>query len=254
MTRLTIGYSALSDRVAGIRPPEGDFDLLLVVQNDRGLSWRDKLPDALKGSKAVTDELKSLGVAKSRNRVIELAETDYLVFADDDIEFVDAGLREAIDYLDSNPEVALVLAQAASPTAGLRKPYPSKQERLTKLNSARAATYEMIIRVSTIKDLGIRFDESFGAGVENYLGDEYIFIADLISAGGKGVFLPITIATHPEVSSGSGWGTERDRKARAKVFTRVFGALAPVVRLAFGIRRLGLLGGLGNLVRFVFGR
>ena len=127
MNRLTIGYSALSDRVAGIRPPEGDFDLLLVVQNDRGLSWRDKLPDALKGSKAVTDELKSLGVAKSRNRVIELAETDYLVFADDDIEFVDAGLREAIDYLDSNPEVALVLAQAASPTAGLRKPYPSNR-------------------------------------------------------------------------------------------------------------------------------
>ena len=254
MTRLTIGYSALSDRVAGIKPPEGDFDLLLVVQNDGALSWKDKLPDALKGSNAVTDELKSLGVAKSRNRVIELAETDYLVFADDDIEFVDAGLREAIDYLDNNPQVALVLAQAASPTAGLRKPYPSKQERLTKLNSARAATYEMIIRVSAIKDLGIRFDESFGAGVENYLGDEYIFIADLISAGGKGVFLPITIATHPEISSGSGWGTERDRKARAKVFTRVFGALAPVVRLAFGIRRLGLLGGLGNLVRFVFGR
>lgn len=254
MTRLTIGYSALSDRVAGIKPPEGDFDLLLVVQNDGALSWKDKLPDALKGSRAVTDELKSLGVAKSRNRVIELAETDYLVFADDDIEFVDAGLREAIDYLDNNPEVALVLAQAASPSGGLRKPYPSKQERLTKLNSARAATYEMIIRVSAIRDLGIRFDESFGAGVENYLGDEYIFIADLISAGGKGVFLPITIATHPEVSSGSGWGTERDRKARAKVFTRVFGALAPVVRLAFGIRRLGLLGGLGNLVRFVFGR
>jgi len=254
MTRLTIGYSALSDRVAGIKPPEGDFDLLLVVQNDGGLSWKDKLPEALKGSNAVTDELKSLGVAKSRNRVIELAKTEYLVFADDDIEFVDAGLREAIDYLDNNPQVALVLAQAASPTAGLRKPYPSKQERLTKLNSARAATYEMIIRVSAIKDLGIRFDESFGAGVENYLGDEYIFIADLISAGGKGVFLPITIATHPEVSSGSGWGTERDRKARAKVFTRVFGALAPVVRLAFGIRRLGLLGGLGNLVRFVFGR
>ena len=254
MTRLTIGYSALSDRVAGIKPPEGDFDLLLVVQNDGDLSWKDKLPDALKGSRAVTDELKSLGVAKSRNRVIELSETDYLVFADDDIEFVDAGLREAIDYLDNNPQVALVLAQAASPSGGLRKPYTSKQERLTKLNSARAATYEMIIRVSAIKDLGIRFDESFGAGVENYLGDEYIFIADLISAGGKGVFLPITIATHPEVSSGSGWGTERDRKARAKVFTRVFGALAPVVRLAFGIRRLGLLGGLGNLVRFVFGR
>lgn len=253
MNRLTVGYSALADRVAAITPPTGPYDLLLVVQNDKNIAWQDKLPQALRDS-AVTDELKSLGVAKSRNRVIELANTDYLVFADDDIEFDDSGLKEVIDYLDANQGVALVLAQATDHSGKLRKPYPSKEEKLTKLNSARAATYEMVIRVSAIKDLGIRFDESFGAGVENYLGDEYIFVADLLSAGGKAVFLPIPIATHPEVSSGSGWGTDRDRIARAKVFTRVFGALAPVVRLAFGVRRLALIGGVANLLRFVFGR
>jgi len=253
MNRLTVGYSALADRVAGIKPPNAPFDLLLVVQNAKANNWQDKLPKALKDS-AVIDELNSVGVAKSRNRVIELASTDYLVFADDDIEFVDPGLNAVINYLDANPEVALVLAQATDYSGKLRKPYPGSEQALTKLNSARAATYEMVIRVSAIKELGIRFDENFGAGVENYLGDEYIFVADLLSAGGKAVFLPITIATHPEVSSGSGWGTDRDRRARAKVFTRVFGALAPVVRLAFGLRRLGLLGGAGNLVRFVFGR
>jgi len=253
MNKLTVGYSALADRVAGIKPPSGPFDLLLVVQSAKATNWKEKLPNALKNS-AVTDELKSLGVAKSRNRVIELASTDYLVFADDDIEFVVSGLNEVIDYLDANPDVALVLAQATDPTGKLRKPYPSSQQALTKLNSARAATYEMIIRVSAIKELGTRFDENFGAGVENYLGDEYIFVTDLLSAGGKAVFLPITIATHPEVSSGSGWGTDRDRRARAKVFTRVFGALAPVVRLAFGVRRLALIGGVANLLRFVFGR
>ena len=252
MNRLTVGYSALADRVAAITPPTGLYDLLLVVQNEKNIAWQDKLPKALRNS-AVTDELKSLGVAKSRNRVIELANTDYLVFADDDIEFNDSGLKEVIDYLDANQGVALVLAQATDHSGKLRKPYPSKEEKLTKLNSARAATYEMVIRVSAIKDLGIRFDESFGAGVENYLGDEYIFVADLLSAGGKAVFLPIPIATHPEVSSGSGWGTDRDRIARAKVFTRVFGAFAPVVRLAFGVRRLALIGGVANLLRFVFG-
>jgi hypothetical protein len=136
----------------------------------------------------------------------------------------------------------------------LRKNYPQEIEVLGLFNSAKAATYEMIVRVADVKRLGARFDERFGAGVENYLGDEYIFIVDLIRAGGRARFLPVTIASHPEVSSGSGWGTQRDRVARAKVFSRVFGPLAPAARLAFGLRRLSELGGLGNLVRFVFGR
>ena len=92
MNRLTVGYSALAHRVPAITPPAGPYDLLLVVQNDKNIAWQDKLPQALRDS-AVTDELKSLGVAKSRNRVIELANTYYLVFADDDIEFNDSGVK-----------------------------------------------------------------------------------------------------------------------------------------------------------------
>jgi hypothetical protein len=112
----------------------------------------------------------------------------------------------------------------------------------------------MMIRVAEIRRLGIRFDESFGAGVENYLGDEYIFIADLIRAGGQGVFVPIVTAIHPEDSSGSGWGTARDRVARARVFQRVFGPLAPPIKLAFGLKRLRELGGIGKLLLFIKGR
>ncbi len=248
MTRLTIGYSVLAERVKNITPPTFESaELMVVVQNPNQVSYSQELL-------ATFEELGSVGVAKSRNRAIELAGGDYLVFADDDIIFDTKGLEEICNYLDEDPEVAIALAQAQDQSGGLRKRYPKVIEKLSLLNSARAATYEMVVRVERIKELGIRFDTDFGAGVENYLGDEYIFIADLLRAGGRGVFLPITIATHPKDSSGSGWGTERDRKARAKVFTRVFGSLAPAIRLAFGIRRLGELGGLGNLVRFVLGR
>ena len=248
MTRLTIGYSVLAERVRNITPPTMESaELLVVVQNPGKTDYSRNLL-------ATFEELASSGVAKSRNRAIELAGGDYLVFADDDIVFDTNGLDQICQYLDEHPEVAIALAQAQDQTGKLRKNYPKAVEKLSLLNSARAATYEMVVRVERIRELGVSFDTDFGAGVENYLGDEYIFIADLLRAGGKGVFLPITIATHPEDSSGSGWGTERDRKARAKVFTRVFGVFAPAVRLAFGLRRLRELGGVGNLVRFVLGR
>ena len=255
--KLTIGYSVLMERLQDINalPEHPDWETVVVVQNPKKLPW--KLGDftGLKNRKDLClEELESTGVAKSRTRAIWLAKGEYLVFADDDIVFNEDSLTAAIGYLDSNPKLSLLLAQASDPSGNLRKQYPKSETKLGLLNSARAATYEMIIRVDAVRQFGVVFDENFGAGSENYLGDEYIFIADLLRAGGKGEFVPITIATHPEVSSGSGWGTDRDRIARARVFNRVFGWLAPLVRLAFGLRRLGELGGTKNLIRFVLAR
>ena len=252
-TKLTIGYSALSDRVQNIAPPaeRSDWELAVIVQNPETTSWQ-RVPAGRKDTRF--EELESRGVAKSRTRAIWLARGEYLVFADDDILFSEAGLEEAIEYLDQNPKLSLLLTRAQDPSGKLRKKYPQAATKLGLFNSARAATYEMIIRVDAVRQFGVVFDENFGAGSENYLGDEYIFIADLIRAGGKAEFVPITIATHPEISSGSGWGTSRDRVARARVFSRVFGALAPIVRFGFGLRRLNELGRVTNLIRFVLAR
>jgi hypothetical protein len=255
--KLTIGYSVLRERIQNITPPRErpDWETVIVVQNPGEKNWQLADFPKLTGRRDVsTEELQSTGVAKSRTRAIWLAKSEYLVFADDDIVFGESGLEAAIKYLDENPRLSLLLAQAQDPSGRLRKQYPKSAAKLSVWNSARAATYEMIIRVDAVRQFGVVFDENFGAGSENYLGDEYIFIADLLRAGGKGDFVPITIATHPEVSSGSRWGTDRDRISRARVFTRVFGWLAPFVRLAFGVRRLQELGGLSNLLRFVLAR
>lgn len=246
MKKLTIGYSVLADRAKNITLPNSDhWELLIIVQ---GGASKQNFP----GAKLI--KLPTFGVAKSRNATLANATTEYLVFADDDIVFQKKGLESAVNYLDQHPELALVLCQATDTSGRLRKKYPNAITKLGVFNSAKAATYEMMVRLSEIKKLGLRFDERFGAGTENYLGDEYIFIVDLLRAGGRADFLPITIATHPETSSGSKWGTKQDRLARARVFSRVFGAFSPIVRLTFGVRRLDELGGFGNLLRFVLGR
>ena len=255
--KLTLGYSTLAERVATlVEPPVNpNWETVLVVQNPNQFDWQGTRFTELSARNDFRHhELVSKGVAKSRNKAIDLAKGEYLIFSDDDITFSATGLQQAIDYLDSHPEVALLLGQATDESGALRKRYPKTIEKLGSLNSARAATYEMIIRVSEVRKLGVRFDEDFGAGAKNYLGDEYIFVVDLIKAGGKAVFAPITLAQHPTESSGSRWGSEQDRRARAVIFTRVFGALAPFVRLPFGIRRRRELGSLKNVLLFVLGR
>lgn len=256
MSKLTLGYSTLAQRVGNIVPPpkhEG-WTIAVIVQNPEGVDLGPALRALVAREDLEVEELASTGVAKSRNRAIWLARGEYLVFSDDDIRFDVQGLESATRYLDENPQYSLLLAQAVDEKGELRKRYPDSVQVLTKFNSARAATYEMVIRVEAIRQLGVWFDEEFGAGAPNYLGDEYIFIVDLLKAGGKAVFAPITIATHPTESSGSRWGSERDRKARAMIFNRVFGPLAPLVRLGFGARRIKELGSLRNLLQFVLGR
>ncbi len=245
--KLTIGYSTLAERVSNIQFPSSEYKYLVLVQNPNQVSFA-----APAGAQLI--DVPGKGVAKSRNQAINNTKTELLIFGDDDVEFHPAELAKAIKKFEENPDLVMLLLAAKDETGKARKHYPASDNRLTLLNSARAATYEMMIRVDAVKQLEVKFDERFGAGAELYLGDEYIFISDLIKAGARCEFSPIFVATHPSDSSGERWGTDTDRIARAAVFDRVFGNNAPFVRLAFGLRRLRMLGGFKQLLLFVFGR
>lgn len=244
---LTIGYSTLSGRAQNIRFIVGVTNLV-VVQNPQS----DPMPAF--PSEVLVTELKSRGVAKSRNSVIANSTGKYLLFGDDDLEFKPSGIQEVVSYLEANPHISIVLAQAVNEKGELRKAYPKNSHSLKLRNSAKAATYEMFIRLADFKRLEIKFDENFGAGAENYLGDEYILIADALRLGLKGTFLPITVAMHPSDSSGNLRNTSKDISARSQVFTRVFGFWAIPMRLAFLIKPPFKNFGFLNSIRFVIGK
>ena len=241
MKKLTVGYSTLASRVSGLKLPADSelFDVLVSVQKDG--DYKKPLANSL--------ELNSTGVTKSRNAVIDATETEYLAFADDDIEVIPNGLRQVVEFLDHHPDISIVLARVNDGDKP-RKKYPEELTKLTKFNSAKAATPEMVIRVSDTKRAGVYFDESFGAGSENFLGDEYIFVSDCLSAGLKAVALPIPIATHSQLSSGTDWKSEKAARARAKVFTRVFGAWAIFPKLGFVFKNRNRFG-LKNALLFL---
>lgn len=247
---LTFGFSTLSSRQKNITYPEQNErrEVIVLVQNPHDESYVFDIP------KTKLVELKSRGVAKSRNAALKYASGKYLIFGDDDITFDEDGIKSLIEYFEAHPECAIIMAQTSDETGALRKSYPTKAHKLTRFNSAKAATYEMMVRVDAIRSAGIQFDENFGAGVENFLGDEYIFIADALNKGLQGMYLPTRVAIHPKDSSGSTWGTERDLKARAAVFSRVFGASAPIFRALFLLKSRKGKVGLFKSLRFIFAR
>jgi glycosyltransferase involved in cell wall biosynthesis len=244
---LTIGYSTLANRAKNIKFLSS-VTSLVIIQNPE----RTVVPTFAAGVKVL--ELHSSGVAKSRNAAILNSNTEYLIFGDDDIEFSESGIVSAINFLNNNPSISILLMQAVDETGALRKSYPNNSVELRLTSSAKAATYEMMIRVSDIKTAGIKFDENFGAGAANYLGDEYIFIADALRSGLNGRFEPIVIAVHPTESSGNLRNSAIDRSARAKVFSRVFGVWAPIMRILFLIKPPSKKFGLVNSILFIIGK
>ena len=247
---LTFAYSTLAHRVKNITFPvaRSNREVIVLVQNPKKESFN------CDSSAARVIELENLGVAKSRNAALKNAQGKYLIFADDDIVFDENGINQLVHYFDAHPECAIIMAQTSDDTGALRKSYQSRAQKLTRLNSAKAATYEMMVRVDAIRAADVQFDENFGAGVENYLGDEYIFISDALKKGLQGMFLPIRVAIHPKESSGSAWGSEKDLKARAAVFTRVFGISAPIFRALFLFKSRKGKVGIIKALQFIFAR
>jgi len=228
---LTVGYSVIAERAGGLTllPRRADTEVLVVVQGE-GVAEVPQRADVR------VLRLPSTGVARSRNAVLDHAQGRFVLFADDDVTFDEAGVRRLVGELQRDGGLALAMGAAVDERGRLRKRYPRKAIDLHLWNAAKAATYEMVVRREALAAAGVRFDERFGAGAALHLGDEYVLVADALRAGLRCRWFPHVVAQHPSDSSGVRWGTVPDAVARAAVLERVFGRAAPVARVAFLLR------------------
>ena len=243
---ITIGYSTLSNRVQKIALPiqRDEVEILIAVQGEYA--------DPIEREDVRMIYLDGFGAAKSRNVILREAGGEILFFGDDDMRWDESGLIKIIEYLQMNENVDLVLCQSENEFGQLRKRYFKRKTKLSKYNSAKAATYEMAIRLASFHRKNISFNECFGAGTKNFLGDEFIFIAEASEAGLTCEFLPWTIAVHPGPSSGTVYGTIYDTEARASAIEQVFGRLSLFARLGFILRNPFRFKSFLLIIRFVF--
>lgn len=244
---LTIAYSVLAEGLSRIElpAPEANTEVLVIVQGSGGR--------APKRDDVRVIRLDSVGVTKSRNVAIAEAKGEVLVFGEEDVTWFAQGIQDVLATFEDNPRLAVFLGRAQDETGTLRKRYPAFREPATVWNSARVGTIELAVRPRLIRKAGVTFDENFGAGTENFLGDEYIFVADANRAGLKCDYFPITLSQHPTDSSGTRFGTLADARARSRVFDRVFGWFAPVMRAALWARNPARFGSLALGLKFVTG-
>jgi glycosyltransferase involved in cell wall biosynthesis len=180
------------------------------------------------------------GLSRSRNHALEAARSDIVVIADDDMHYEsDYELTIAKAY-DEFPQADVIIFHVDSDEPLSYKP-PLKEGRVGFLRSMKIRSVQLTFRRKSLLSHGIRFDEEFGAGTHNYMGEENILLADCIAAGLKVYSVPVRIATLLESESTWFTGyTKRYFEIKGKVFYRMSPLLSFWMILQFIVRKTRL--------------
>ena len=170
------------------------------------VSWQ--LPD---GDEAIPNKLlrpdfkivktASRGISRNRNNALKEATAPLCLISDDDVTYTVERLRAIINSFSRNPEADIITFKYHSERKN--KIYPPEEFSLDNPPKGYfVSSIEIAFRREAVAKTGILFNENYGIGGEFMAYEELIFIKDLLHAGLSGIFLPITIAEHPELPSG----------------------------------------------------
>lgn len=114
---------------------------------------------------------KNLGISASRNRLIELAEGEYLAIFDHDDICMPERLEKEVTYLDEHPYVGVVSGQHVTiPSSGKEKVYPLENMAIKRalMDDCVLLHPAAMIRKSVLLNNGIRYEEIYSPA-EDYM-------------------------------------------------------------------------------------
>ncbi|MEO1777194.1 MAG: hypothetical protein AAFU63_00235 [Pseudomonadota bacterium] len=228
-------------------PPAPGIDYVVCVQAQTGPvpAWATRADARL-----VPEH--SHGLSRNRMAGLAAAQGALVLFSDDDIHLDMAGIDALRAAFAADPSLSLALGWRTGhrpETGGRAGPH-----RLTRFNTGHACVPEIMVRRADVLRAGVTFDPAFGVGAHYPLGEDYIFVTDLLRAGLKGRGFPVETGAHPHASTGDDWRDPILMQARRAMLARVFGPLHPAMRALYTIRHRRRFATRSQALRFLLGR
>lgn len=162
----------------------------------------------------------SRGLSNSRNMAMENAMGDLGILCDDDeILYKDYVERVVAAFEDlKKADIICFIVNRKDEN------YPSKPSKVKYFKSLKISSVQMVLKISSIKRAGVKFDKNFGAGSLNSSGEENIFLFDCLKKGLNIYYVPVPIGKL--VPSESTWFEGYNEEyfvKRGRIFRRLFG-------------------------------
>ena len=181
----------------------------------------------------------SKGLSLSRNLAISLIDSEFGIFCDNDIEYVNSYETIITDAFKRHPKSDLLVFFIKRPERD--KPIFSKEKKMGYLSTMKVFSPEIAFRVDSIRKAGLKMDELFGAGARFGMAEENIFLFDCLRAGLIITYIPIQIArTLPNESTWFKGYTADYFINRGAGYYRMSKRFFPLLSLQFLVRKRGL--------------
>lgn len=246
----TLGQEGI-ERVASCAHPKVEGVEYLV-------SWQltngpRKIPEALQRPdfKIITNTTR--GLSRNRNIALIASTAPTALIADDDVKYTAESLRKLMEAFETYPEADVLLCRALHGDGLPFKPHPDKVVTLAEQPKGYyVISFEIAFRTAPVKRAGILFNELFGIGAPLPMGEESIWLTDMVNAGLKVLLLPLDICTHPGLTT-----SERNGKdpihigAKGAAVMHMHPLSWPLRMIAIGRRESeGIDGGLKTYVKY----
>lgn len=136
------------------------------------------------------------GVGLNRNNALMRATGDIVLFADDDMVYVNNYEEIVNDAFKELPQADVIIFNLKEPTK--TRYVITKKRRVGRLNYLRYGTARIAVRLSSIKINGIFFNQCFGGGTEYSHGEDNLFLTACLDKGLKIFSYPAIIANLTE--------------------------------------------------------
>lgn len=146
-----------------------------------------------KGNQILFLNFNERGVGQNRNNTLIRADADYCLFADDDMVYVDDYPQIVIDAFRCNPSADVIIFNLHE---SISNRYQIKRRHHVHCwNYMRYGTARIAVKLKSIKEQGIYFNQCFGGGTEYSHGEDTLFLSACLKHGLSIIALPITIAS-----------------------------------------------------------
>lgn len=137
--------------------------------------------------------LEEQGVGLSRNTALQRATKEFVLFADDDEYFHDGYEAMIIDAFSKVKNADIILFNVKSLNKERPSAYSNKISRVYWFNAMRYGTYQIAVRLSSVRKNRLSFSTFFGGGALFGSGEDSLFIIDALSRGCKVYAFPVEI-------------------------------------------------------------
>lgn len=178
------------------------------------------------------------GLSRSRNRALEMATGDIILFSDNDCQYVEDYENIVKSAYKKYPDADVIAFSFIYDYN--KKPKKLKKEgRVGFLKSMSISSVQISCKRKSLKEKGIQFDEQFGTGSNRYQwGEENIFLFDCLRTGLKIYYIPIIIIIKDD--QGTTWSKSNTTKhfnQQGAVYYRMSPRFYWLLGLQFAIRK-----------------